>query len=107
MEEQNLKGLSEVLAAVDQEELLAELKKEASDPEYKKQSDFASCMERAEALSEKARVRCNRIYAYAILKHRETEHEEDRTEEKTILESQMSTEDIELASTRGWWLPNS
>lgn len=95
--------LSEALSGVIEEEFQNDIQKEASENEYLPQSAFKDCSSRADAMMYNGIARAKKIYALAILTHRERDHGEIHSEERDNLISTMSTEDIITAETRGWW----
>ena len=97
------KKLSVALAEVFQEEIEKDIQREIGTDEYLPQKAFTNCSARADALMYNAVLRCAKIYALAIVKHRGRDHGEDHGEEETELISTMAMEDITLAETRSWW----
>jgi hypothetical protein len=85
-----------------EEELGKDLALEISDDKYLSDEAFKSARQRAIALLQPANDRVINILTRAIIEHRENDHEENREDEKFIVETQMSSEDIEM-STRIWW----
>lgn len=96
-------GLADAIAGVMKEEIQKDLDRENSEREYLPQTAFNDCSSRAGAMMYNGVARAKKIYSLAILVHRERDHGENHAEERENLISTMSTEDIVLAETRGWW----
>lgn len=85
-----------------EEELGKDLALEIAEDNYLPDNAFKSARQRAIALLQPSNDRVVNILTRAIIEHRENEHEENREDEKFIVEAQMSVEDIEV-STQIWW----
>ena len=96
-------SLSVIISDIVKEEIQKDIEKEISEKEYLPQSAFTDCTSRAEAMMYNAVARAKKVYALAILLHRENSHGEDHKKEKEELVSTMPAEDIELSSTPGFW----
>lgn len=94
------------IISVIKEEAVKVFTREEKDPKYMRQS-FLGCRWRAFkgilVIFKKSLKRCVNILAYAIAKHRVEKHGEDKKVKTMItLQSKMSGDDFEKASTRGW-----
>ena len=94
--------LAHEMAKVLEEVLGKEFEQEIAEASYLPDEAFKTARQRAIALLQPANDRVVNILTRAIIEHRESEHEEIREDEKFIVETQMSAEDIEV-SVRGWW----
>lgn len=102
-EKNEMTKLSAALAEVIESEFQKDIELESSEREYLPQSAFKDCSSRASAMMYNGITRAQKIYSLAILMHRERDHGENHAEERDALISTMSTEDIVMAETRGWW----
>ena len=94
--------LAHEMAKVLEDVLGKEFEQEIAETSYLPDEAFKTARQRAIALLQPANDRVVNILTRAIIEHRENEHEEDREDEKFIVETQMSVEDIGL-SVKGWW----
>jgi hypothetical protein len=95
--------LQHELAKILEDELGKEFQREVDNAEYKPQADYIDCSERANDLLNGAFGRVTKTLTLAIIKHREDAHEENREDERKLVESEMEVEDIPVASTKSWW----
>lgn len=95
--------LAHELAKVLEDELGKDLALEIAQESYLPDEAFKSSRQRAIALSQPAIDRVVNMLTRAIIEHREVEHNEDKDMEKAVVETQMSVEDIQVA-TQGWWI---
>lgn len=94
------------IISVIKEEAVKVFTREDQDPRYMNQT-VLGCRWRAFwgilVIFKNSLKRCVNILAYAIAKHRVEKHGEDKKVKTMItLQSQMSGEDLEKASSRGW-----
>jgi hypothetical protein len=94
--------LAHQLGKVLEDELGKDLAQEIEQDNYLPDEAFKTARQRAIALLQSANDRVVNILTRAIIEHRENDHEENREDEKFIVETQMSAEDIEVG-VRSWW----
>jgi hypothetical protein len=96
--------LQHELSKILEDELTKEFDKEVNNADYKPQHLYADCNERANDLLSGAFDRVTKTLTLAIIKHREEAHEENRADERKLIESEMVAEDKATAVAYKWWL---
>ena len=96
--------LQHELSKILEEALGKEFDREVNEADYKPQSDYIDCSERANDLLSDAFARVTNVLTLAIIEHRESAHEENRADERTLVESEMVAEDKAVAELQIWWM---
>ena len=96
--------LDQELSRIFKEELGRDISREIEIDKYLPQEAFNNNEARAKALLNSAFDKVTKVLTLAIIEQRETSHDENRADERVVVESQLNEEEISVG-TRGWWLP--
>lgn len=103
MSDELKKGV-DLLGEIFKRELLKELEKEVSDPDYKPQEDYQNCLDRSRSLMEPAYRYTAGCLGLATALHRGNIHNEDTAlSEAGELESSLEIGDVEEIKALWWW----
>ncbi len=102
--ESNKKTLIDIAVDLYRKELTNQFKKEAAEPEYLNQKDFATVEDRVRTASNLAQEPAIKAMTLAALNHRIKEHGDKRSDELKVAEASVSKAVAAEIKAETWWM---